>query len=80
MTLKDNMRFQGENTVDLQHPSHQGEREMKAAAAFATTTTSTSTSSTTTTTVPAFSSNGVLLNATQMDLESKYSHLPHNVQ
>jgi hypothetical protein len=57
------MRFQGENTVDQQHPSHHVEREMKAA--LPTTTPST-------TTVPALSSNGVLLNATQMDLESKY--------
>ena len=73
MTLKDNMRFQGENTVDLQHPSHQAEREMKAAAALSTPTTSA-------TTVPALSSNGVLLNATQMDLESKYFYLPHSVQ
>ena len=74
MTLKDNMRFQGENTVDLQHPSHQAEREMKAAAAGLSTPT------TSATTVPVLSSNGVLLNATQMDLESKYFYLPHSVQ
>ena len=57
------MRFQGETTVDLQNPSqHQQQQQLEShqmrTAASATT--------------PSSSSNGVLLNATQKDLESKY--------
>jgi len=55
------MRFQGETTVDLQHPSqHQQQLEPHQMRTAASATT------------PSSSSNGVLLNATQKDLESKY--------